>query len=155
MAMSLYELKRTLRAESETGRKMYFILAEILNGRRSRAIATNTTLAREDNDDITVTLHWTKVLTFHPNNTVTLDMNGWNTVTTRARLNLFAPDGDITFSVYTKQYAPRLTTRRKAYKIYHGARVTDWGDVIFDGPFVDGMTIDLGSGQLVRAPVEV
>lgn len=65
-----------------------------LQGRcyESRKLANNTYLKRggwRPKGDIAVQLHSTDVITFHPNGDVTLNTGGWNTITTRDRINGF------------------------------------------------------------------
>jgi len=64
----------------------------ILTGRNreSRKIAHNTYLHRRG-ESIAVQLHNTDVVTFHPDGSLTLDTDGWNTITTRDRINGFTP----------------------------------------------------------------
>lgn len=48
----------------------------------------------------TIRLHSTDILTLSPNGAITIDTGGWNTHTTRARLNAFLPNG---FRVHTSR----------------------------------------------------
>lgn len=57
---------------------------------QTRKLANNTYLNRRG-ADIAVTLHSTDVVTYHPDNTVTLATGGWQTVTTKDRINAYAP----------------------------------------------------------------
>lgn len=61
-----------------------------LNGRDSRKIANNTYLERIDADTVGVRLHRTFVVTIREDS-VTLNSGGWHTVTTKARMNDYAP----------------------------------------------------------------
>jgi hypothetical protein len=64
-----------------------------LTGRckNSRKIANNTYLQRRGNDDIAVRLHSTDVVTFHKNGDITVSTGGWNTVTTKDRIQRYTP----------------------------------------------------------------
>ena len=62
-----------------------------LNGRKSRKIANNTYLRKEESGNIVVRLHSTDIITFTPDDLVTLNSGGWKTVTTKARMNEFSP----------------------------------------------------------------
>lgn len=64
-----------------------------LGNRDSRKVANNTYMQRRENGTIAIRLHSTDVVTFHPDGRVTLDAGGWRTVTTKQRMNLFAPAG--------------------------------------------------------------
>lgn len=50
-----------------------------------RKLANNTYLVA-DGDAFAVRLHWTNVVTFHPNGSIVLDTGGWQTSTTRDRI---------------------------------------------------------------------
>lgn len=54
--------------------------------RESRKLANNTYLERRG-DAIAVRLHFTDVITFNPDGSVTLNSGGWRTVTTKDRMN--------------------------------------------------------------------
>jgi hypothetical protein len=68
-----------------------------LKGRASRKIANNTYLKEynrvQGSTDIAIWLHATPVVVLHKNGSVTLDSGGWQTVTTKARINEYAPAG--------------------------------------------------------------
>lgn len=63
-----------------------------LQGRcfQSRKLGNNTYLIR-DGEQLHVKLHATHILTFYPNGDIRLNTGGWNTVTTRARMNEYLP----------------------------------------------------------------
>jgi hypothetical protein len=69
-------------------------LTEQLTGRNkdSRKLGNNT-YANRRGDNIAITLHSTDVLTFEPDETVTVTSGGWKTVTTKSRINEYAPHG--------------------------------------------------------------
>ncbi len=71
----------------------YETLSEKLTGRNrdSRKLGNNTYLIRKANGDIAVRLHNTDVVTYHPNHDITFDSGGYRTMTTKARINEFAP----------------------------------------------------------------
>ena len=62
-----------------------------LNGRGSRKVGNNTYLERIDSDTIGVRLHRTHVVTIHADGRYTLNSGGWRTVTTKSRINHYAP----------------------------------------------------------------
>lgn len=60
---------------------------------RARKIANNTLEVLDDNGDVeAIRLHDTNILTYDVDH-VTLNSGGWQTVTTKARLNQYLPDG--------------------------------------------------------------
>ncbi len=74
--------------------RSYEKAVEVLNGRDSKVIGLNTRIMRNEDGSIGVTLHSTEVVRFYPDNkTVEVTTGGWNTVTTRERLNRYLPGG--------------------------------------------------------------
>ena len=69
-------------------------LDRMLTGRNqaSRKIGNNT-YAERRGECIAVRLHATDILTFSPDGSVRYDSGGWQTVTTKARMNEFGPAG--------------------------------------------------------------
>lgn len=70
----------------------------LLQGRckQSRKIANNTYLRRDDwyhggDNSIAVRLHRTDIITFYPNEKIEVGTGGWDTVTTRDRINRYLP----------------------------------------------------------------
>jgi hypothetical protein len=86
-----------------------------------KPLENNTRLVQRGRD-IAVQLHGTDVVTFSPSGAVTLNSGGWKTVTTKARMNEWAP-----FQVWSDQGT-----------WYVGAGVLDSKPRV---PFADGMTI--------------
>lgn len=141
--MTLGKLGAFIREETKE-KPIYAVLAGLLGTKNARTIAHNTDLRRKLDGAIMVVLHWTPVLTFYADGRVVVRMNGYNTVTTRARINLFSPRGAITFSVYTKDFCPYLITERR----------TPAGlEKIALYPFEDGMVVDLNTGSITFAAV--
>lgn len=64
---------------------------EKLGARESRKIANNTYLQRRSDGSIAVKLHATDVVVYHADGSCTLNTGGWKTVTTKARINDYAP----------------------------------------------------------------
>lgn len=65
-----------------------------LQGRcKTRRKLENNTYAIRHDDSISIRLHETDILTFHPNGRVNVTTGGWKTVTTKARLNEYLPHG--------------------------------------------------------------
>ena len=63
---------------------------ETLSNRQSRKLQNNTYLQRRG-ENIAVLLHETDVVTYLPDGSCVLDSGGWRTVTTKARMNDYAP----------------------------------------------------------------
>lgn len=96
-------------------------MSQKLRSRESRKIANNTYLVRRDPETIAVKLHATDVVTYHSDGTVTLRSGGYETVTTKDRLNHFGPDGI------------RVYSDKRVWYVFSGDDRT---------PFVDGMRFD-------------
>lgn len=62
----------------------------ILGGRDYRKVGNNTYLIRRDDEEIALRLHATDILTFCPDRVI-YNTGGWETVTTKARLNAWGP----------------------------------------------------------------
>jgi hypothetical protein len=70
------------------------LLAENANRRRDpdvKCIANNTHLVRRNEETIAVRLHSTDVVTYYKDGDVMLNSGGWQTVTTKDRMNRFSP----------------------------------------------------------------
>ncbi len=65
-----------------------------LSGRNSNGRKLgNNTYAERRNDAIAIRLHQTDILTFNPDGSMVANSGGWKTVTTKARLNEYLPNG--------------------------------------------------------------
>jgi hypothetical protein len=71
--------------------KTYSEAVEILNGREIRKVDNNTYLEKLQDGSIGLRLHDTHVVKYLPDDTVVLDSGGWRTVTTKDRINNYAP----------------------------------------------------------------
>lgn len=86
------------------------ILASVGNVAASKIVARNTVRYTTTDGETRVRLHSTDVVTTHKNGTVTLNNGGWNTVTTRDRINRFSP-----FRVYTSKGVATVHTDAGAF----------------------------------------
>lgn len=64
----------------------YQKLQEKIKNRETKKLANNTYIVREG-DSLAVRLHSTNILSFSPDNTITINSGGWKTVTTKSRIN--------------------------------------------------------------------
>lgn len=90
--------------------------AEMLEGiegqvTKSRVAASNTLEYYTADGARHIRLHDTDILTLLPNGAFSINTGGWNTVTTRARLREFLPEG---WSVYTDKARLHLRNRHRA-----------------------------------------
>jgi hypothetical protein len=71
----------------------YSHACELLSGARNgqRTLAPNTYLYRRSATTLAVRLYHTDIVVIHDDGTYTLNSGGWRTVTTKERINRFAP----------------------------------------------------------------
>lgn len=69
----------------------YWSVQTKLGNRDSRKVQHNTYLQRRPDGDIALRYHNTDILTWHPDNTVTYQTNGWRTATTKTRMSAWGP----------------------------------------------------------------
>jgi hypothetical protein len=68
---------------------------QILGNLDSKKIHYQTYLIRHYNNTISIRLYATDIIVFHPDNSFQLYTNGWNTVLTRRRMNMYIPVGHV------------------------------------------------------------
>ncbi len=94
---------------------------EMVRGKRnktSRKIGNNTYAEILHDDTVAIKLHNTYVVKINPNGTYTLNSGGWQTVTTKDRINQYSP-----VRVYQRKFEWFVTINGKEY------------------PFIDGMVV--------------
>lgn len=101
---------------------------------KSRMVARNTIEYETDIGDVVTRLHDTDIVRTRPEGTVYLDTGGWNTKTTRARINEALPRG---ISVHTHSGQTYIKTFRNAYPFTQTVRIGPRG----------GVTTDIQSGE--------
>jgi hypothetical protein len=82
----------------------------------------STRVERIDDHTIVIRYHWTNVITLHSDDTFTLNTNGWQTVTSKKRINTFSP-----IYVYSQDHVWYFGNGEK---FYDGMCVTIRGTVI-------------------------
>ena len=117
----------------------YTELNERLGIRNRRKLGCNTYLRREDGtSDLTIRFHDTDVMVFGLNGSIKLDTGGWQTVTTKLRLNDHLPTGWQVFSdkgqwyvQWVHDYSPDDGWQRDERVRYSdGMIVTEGGKVV-------------------------
>ena len=68
-----------------------------------KMLGTHKTLIKQDGEQTAVQYHYTNVVTFD-DNAITLDNGGWNTATTKRRMNQISDHYSLGFKVYQKKY---------------------------------------------------
>ncbi len=121
----MYYATRTTKAQSLCG------LQDVVN---SRKIGNNTFEITYENGDRAIRLHYTDVVTTHPDGSYTLDSGGWDTVTTKQRMNQYS-----NASVWQEDYTWYVQSNRPTVACPAG-----------DEPlkFYDGMKFDF-NGKLI------
>ena len=106
---------------------------EIWKNSKRHKMANNTYLIQyEKADYYAIRLHSTDVMTFDPDGGVTLHTGGWETVTTKERINRYLPEG---FGVFQQNFKWWLSDHRRGwdrelrYSYRDGMHIDRNGDV--------------------------
>lgn len=86
-----------------------------IGNRMKRKVGNNTYARILDDGAVAIRLHNTDVVTIHPDNTVTLRTGGWQTSTTKDRINQYSP-----VRVYQRKYEWYITLNGKEYPFMEG-----------------------------------
>ena len=90
-----------------------------------------TCLVRGENGDIHLQYHQTRVVTFHDDNTFTLNSGGYLTSTTKRRINEYGP-----CHVYQRKGEWFIRTgKEEDLEFYDGIRVDSFGDPVEESIF--------------------
>ena len=93
----------------------------------SKIIARNTLLHRVG-DNIAIKFHNTDVVTISPQNIYTLNNGGWQTVTTKERINRYAP-----VDIVQRDFSWYIDTLEGRLEFYNGMQVDEHGSTL--GPW--------------------
>lgn len=104
--------------------------AAVLGTRERKKVGNNTWLVRREVDAIALRLHATDVLTYFADGRTVLRSGGWQTYTTKDRLNRFG-DG---FHVLQRSFAWTVSTRIGEFTFRDGMTVHDDGRVCVNAP---------------------
>ena len=94
----------------------------MVRGKRNanrRKIGNNTYAEMNFDGSVGIWLHSTEVVTIHPDNTYTLRCGGWQTVTTKDRINQYSP-----VRVYQKNFEWFVRLNGKDYPFMEGMVVS-------------------------------
>lgn len=112
--------------------------------RDSLRLENNTTAFRRP-DGIAVQLHDTDVVTFRNDGTVVLNSGGWDTLTTRDRMNRYAPGA----RVYRHEGKTRVAVGGRSFFLIDGFRYRpDTGEVLTDPAILQELE---GRADLLKA----
>ena len=82
-----------------------------------RKLSHNTYVEEDSDGSIGVRFHATRILTFHPEGTFTVNTGGYRTVTTKQRLNALLPCG---YRIHSERYAWKITTPEGVFDFEDG-----------------------------------
>ena len=94
----------------------------MVRGKRNanrRKVGNNTYAEILHDNSVGIMLHSTYVVKIHPDNTYTLQTGGWQTVTTKDRINQYSP-----VRVYQRNYEWFVTINGKEYPFMEGMVVS-------------------------------
>lgn len=116
------------KADTVSHMNLYETLSDKLNGKDRRKWLNNTFLVASG-DDIAVVLHKTAVVTVHSDSSMTLDSGGWETNTTKDRINAFLPGG---CKLYQENFVWYITTdnHRTRVPFERGMRISQFGEIL-------------------------
>jgi hypothetical protein len=115
-----------------------------------KKVSSNTYLIRSG-EDINIKLYNTNILTFRPNNTVTINTGSWPTYTTKNRMNDFIGPH---VQVYSDHGTWRVRARQvEKHQTVHWREEIQWTHTVYY-EFYDGMSFDVGNGLLVWNPYQ-
>lgn len=103
----------------EKGKTTYQVLDDFLDVRnRKRAKGVETWVERIGAGCIVVRYHWTDVVKAYSDGSVYFTSGGWNTNTTKERINRYLPYG---YQLFQKDYAWYLHTPQGEIRPFHGS----------------------------------
>jgi hypothetical protein len=91
----------------QTTRALARLTHDDLTAYVGRKLAHKTYIEQGDEARIGVRFHSTRILTFHPEGTFTVNTGGYRTVTTKQRLNALLPKG---YRIYSERYVWMIGT---------------------------------------------
>lgn len=100
----------------------YAEAVKMVRGKRNsnrRKIGNNTYAEILHDNSVGIMLHSTYVVKIHPDNTYTLQTGGWQTVTTKDRINQYSP-----VRVYQRNYEWFVKINGKEYPFMEGMVVS-------------------------------
>lgn len=104
---------KTTKVETAGG-VTYEWLQNFLSKKDARRLAANTDAIRQSSGSIAIQLYQTKILIFKANGEIELRLGGWNTATTRNRINALLPYG---WKIFTKKGIPYVSNSYKSVEV--------------------------------------
>ena len=106
----------------------YGSLSDLISEKGSKQIGHNTIVHRIDDSTVAVKYHRTNILKISEDNTVTISTGGWETSTTKDRLNQFL--GCRGFGIFQKKGVWYIQGNDETVPYEDGMRITSGGTLI-------------------------
>jgi hypothetical protein len=125
----------------ETREASFDDLLDFAKTRRARKLAHNTTLLVDldvTSEGLFIQYHSTEIVTYYSDGSVRLNSGGWQTSTTKARINAFSPKG---INVWQQLGSWYVTTPNGDFEFEDGMVISDiaeWGE----GGYTDAKVAD-------------
>lgn len=102
----------------------------LLNGKSTKVLSRNTTIIQYNDESIYVELHGSPIVILYKTGMVDISLCGYNTVTTRRRINQFLKESFDRIGLFQKKGAVYLSNKTETIKILNSARIYKHGDII-------------------------
>ena len=122
----------------------YLAALTALGPRDSRVLCNNTRAVRHD-DAVGIVLHTTEIVTFYADGRIRITLGGWDTVTTRARINACLRRGCVSRKKGMTYYS-HLGIGNDVVVGSILVRLTPTGLIRVRTPLGEGLTIDANGG---------
>ena len=106
----------------------YRSLSNLIDGRESKKIGNNTIVHRLDDDTVAIKYHRTNILKINQENVVTISTGGWETTTTKDRLNQFLNCRG--YYIFQKKGVWYIKGNDETVEYQDGMRITSDGTLI-------------------------
>jgi hypothetical protein len=106
----------------------YGSLSNFLNGKEERKLGNNTIVHKLDDQTVAIMYHRTNILKINQENVVTINTGGWETTTTKDRLNQFL--GCRGFGIFQKKGVWYITGNDHTVEYEDGMRIMPDGTLI-------------------------
>ena len=126
----------------------YVAALTALGSRDSRVLCNNTRAVRHD-DAVGIVLHTTEIVTFYADGRIRITLGGWNTTTTRSRINAcLRPYGGVFQRDWITYYTSFFSGPRGETEVIGSIPVcfTPTGLIRLQVPLGKGLTIDANGG---------
>lgn len=106
----------------------YSSLSRFIGDKSSKILGNNTVVRRIDADTVAIKYHNTDILTISQDDTIKINTNGYETVTTKDRLNQFLRCKG--FYIFQKKGVWYISDRKDTAAYFDGMRISSSGNLI-------------------------